>query len=84
MFLSFGNVQREKDFCIKFGEVGNLFTPKAGASFEGMFEMVQLRDVDLTYVDLNKVNDFSYMFEGYGQTVALSKEIVKPFVGHII
>lgn len=83
MFLSFGNLQREKDFSIKFGEEGNLFSPKAGASFEGMFEMVQLSNVDLSYVDLDKVNDFSYMFEGFGQVVALSKEVTKPFEGHI-
>lgn len=83
MFLSYGALKGVPAYNITFGTLDDWFTPEAGASFEGMFEMVQLDVVDLSYVDLNKVSNFSYMFEGYGQRIALSKEILQPFPGKI-
>lgn len=84
MFLSYGAREVKEPYKITFGTSEDWFKPAAGASFEGMFEMVQLDRVDLSFVDLNQVSDFSYMFEGFGQNIALSKEILNPFPGCIV
>lgn len=84
MFLTYGSREVKEQYKITFGKEDHWFKPETGASFEGMFEMVQLDTVDLRYVDLNQVSDFSYMFEGFGQNISLSKQILNPFPGKII
>ena len=84
MFLSYGSLDREDVYKITWAGEGKMFTPKEGASFEGMFEMVQIQELDLSQLDINKASNLSYMFEGYGQRIALSKEILQPFPGKII
>lgn len=83
MFLSYGSLNRQGTYEITWAKEGKMFTPKEGASFEGMFEMVQIQRLDLSQLDINKASNLSYMFEGYGQTIALSKEILQPFAGVI-
>ena len=84
MFLSYGSLDKSDMYKITWAEKGKMFTPKEGASFEGMFEMVQIQELDLSQLDINKASNLSYMFEGYGQRIALSKEILQPFPGKII
>ena len=84
MFLSFGALNKSDKYKITWAGEGKMFTPKEGASFEGMFEMVQIQELDLSQLDINKASNLSYMFEGYGQTIALSQQILQPFAGKII
>lgn len=44
-----------------------------------MFYTVQLVEIDLSQVDLNKVSNFSHMFEGYGLNYNLKDRDIPIF-----